>query len=566
MTLASLVVMVGPTSVVTKDQLDRLDAQFASAKAFEIVWSVGGGRTETVEYLTAVAPHRPNVRLTTAAADRAVAEAQGRYVVLLAAEDQPHPGALERLLSFAEKHRLDTVLGRIAVPGSPVPTGLLRDVPGPLEPSQLADPAPDTVLVAVRRDLAVVGDAGLEPVGHCGVMGQESVSSRPGVGASAAELAVAEAAWTGDELVVRGRLPVDESPVVAVLEHRASGRQVVVGLADRTPEDDGSVLVRLAPRRALSGRPLLDGVWQALIQSRDADGGTHLRPLAWTRCPPALLGTEIVIPVSVAGTLALDVGPTTRGLVLPGRAEPSVVEETVRGSLLQLRLPEIHTDGFVGLDGLVGFGDVQVPARLEVDELGVCLRAMATGVSRHRRADGPVRPDLESPDGSQPDGERHRGDAAGRHPAHRAGEDASRRAVVPACPVRWAGDAPARPVRRPTQARAPARAGGGGPPPDSAGPRAAGHLGRPPTDPAPPLPEADALILGCVRRGLSPHGQTPATAPGRPSHLPLCAAPPEDRSHLNDRASIDRARQSQGSTSTVRRAPPALPTGVRLPR
>jgi hypothetical protein len=194
-------------------------------------------------------------------------------------------------------------------------------------------------------------------------------------------VAVAEASWTGDELVVRGRLTVNESPVVLVLEHRASGRQVVVELPDRTPNDDGYVLVRLAPRRVLSGSPLLDGVWQALLQSRDADGGTHLRPLAWTRCPPALLGTEIIIPVSATGTLALDVGPTTRGLVLPGGAEPSAVEETVRGSLLQLRLPEIHTDEFVGLAGLVGFGDVQVPARLDLDHLGVCLRAMATGVT-----------------------------------------------------------------------------------------------------------------------------------------------------------------------------------------
>ncbi len=384
MTLLSVLVAVGASDTITKGHLDSLDNQTLAVQEFEVIWCLDKAAEDTAAYLAAVAPHRPNVSVATVGPAEALTSCRGDYVLVLTPDVRLLPWGLQTLTQFASVHELDTVAGRTSVPGAPVPELLLADLV-PVAPAEalalaLAD---GHAVVATRRSLAEVEGGVLKPAGRCGVATESVAVRRQTDLVPVPAVDCDQVTWDRGVLSVECRVSTGETAIVAVAEHRSSGRQVVLPLPIGTSDDPGQptrTVVRLDPRAAPDDRPLDSGPWRLLLQTADATGTQDLHPIGWRPCPSALLGEDIVIPVRVDGSLGLDVGASTRALVLTDRAELGSIRESSAGSQLHLSLPDIHTFETTGLAGQIGFGDIRVPARLVPAEPGLRLEAMATGI------------------------------------------------------------------------------------------------------------------------------------------------------------------------------------------
>jgi hypothetical protein len=118
--------------------LDALQAQTLSADLIEILVVDDGSTDETWSYLNELAGQRNNIKIfrqphtggPSAGRNRALAEANGEYVFFHDADDYLGPDALRRLLSMAQQHDSDIVVGRVTWMGRPdAEAGFIKTVP-----------------------------------------------------------------------------------------------------------------------------------------------------------------------------------------------------------------------------------------------------------------------------------------------------------------------------------------------------------------------------------------------------------------------------------------------------
>ncbi|MET0694505.1 MAG: hypothetical protein ABWY56_11285 [Propionibacteriaceae bacterium] len=390
----SVLVELAADTEVFRRQLASLDAQSLPSDAYEVLVDGRTAAAETREVAQRLAAHRPNVRvLSPDAGEDLLLSAEGVYVLSLAATDTLFPSALERLRDAAEGHDLDAVIGRTVEGMQPVSATLWSDhvIEGAAD-----DAAGDVVLV--RRSAATRSISGQLTVaaetGRVGVQTAYPTSRRTPTDAVATPpaadrvIAVDDVGWSQGRLELSitasgADLPTGEPHSVALLRHTGSQDTRLVpapvsvdGAADSPV---WRIHVTVDPLDVTS--PLSDGVWQLLLQLGDPDVNADAAVVAvpWAACPAAVLAQVPVVPASLQGRFALDVGAVAHPLVSATDPTLASVTESATGSLLVLPLTRLHVVDTDTVEGFIAQDKMQVPARIVVDGDQARLEAYVSG-------------------------------------------------------------------------------------------------------------------------------------------------------------------------------------------
>ena len=368
--------------------VDSLDAQTLSYRDFEVFFLLTDAGREWGVRLSELALHRPNVRVwggqsdaEPAAPEAVLAEATGEYVLhidagLLAEGVVLLPDALRRLGEFAALHGCDVVVGRNVSPQEFRTPLIFAGDAGRWEP-ELHD-VPATSPLLVRRELLT--EVGLQ---------RDQLLAFPSVGVLAsyptARLAAATSAETEPLLEnlkteLEWRDGVLELSVRAdvVPQRRVTGGQLWLREhaslvefwvpVDTSAGEPGvfTASARIDPGTAAGGEALPVGVWLCGLALATEDSPLTLSRVVLPRSPAphVLLAGQPIALVDVAGQLALDVGAKRHRLV--GRFAPSqvTIDETARGTLMVVRLPNIRSYGSTNALGSVLLDRFRLPAEL----------------------------------------------------------------------------------------------------------------------------------------------------------------------------------------------------------
>lgn len=396
---------------------ESIDAQTLPYSAFDVVFLVHEGQSETLDRLGQLAQRRPNVQVQsyagevgTAVLDRA-REARGEWVLPIGASLQGAsasllPAALERVVAFGDEHRCDIVVGRVSASVASIPiAGTLREDGGQAEaervPSLLESPvkAYRTEFVRTHGELADSGTANV--AGQVGVLASYPLlrDATIGVGASgplSAEVSVKSAAWHDGSLalVVGVTGPADGSLALSV-RHLDEGSEYWLQPAQAREAD--VFAADLDVRTAAAGAPLAEGRWQIYANVYGADGSVLARsPLSAVELPGAAIDQLIVAPSNIGGILTLDVGGTKTSPLPPFTVEQVTISEDAAGALLVARLDDLHVAGSAEHPAALRLGAFRLPGRFVSDGGRARLECFVSGLAStnvlsHQLGFGPIK-------------------------------------------------------------------------------------------------------------------------------------------------------------------------------
>lgn len=373
--------------------LGSLDAQTLPAEQFEITVVDRGLSAEQRQSLDRLAARRTNLVVVP---DSDVAGApDGTFVLRVGADYSLFPEALSRLVAFAEEHGLDGVVGRIVQLGAPVPAFCLRDAPD-LDAAARAEALAGPVTLARRASVQGVGyDVELDDDTRIGVLASYPAAylpTRAGVPGLVVYADRPRLSWEGAEIRIEATGTVadepgdDVRPVLLARQLDTFLTYVLPGEGSLDPRgfDDRVSSWRVAASFApltLAGGPLPTGQWQIDVVL------TGRRASAPVRLPGADLGIGLLDGLAVVtaaeprNTLHLDVGATRHGLVANAAVAEATVTESAAGSLLRVRLPEVHVQTSQPVTGQLGLDRLRVPATIETGSGTAELTAYVSGLA-----------------------------------------------------------------------------------------------------------------------------------------------------------------------------------------
>lgn len=405
---ATLLVHAPKDSSALTRLVAAVDAQTLPYSSFDVVYLVPPSMTATRARLDELSRRRPNVRVgssgTSAEVTSAAQEASGDWLVYLGARpfeqgSQLLPDTLEQLTGFGVRHSCELVIGRTDLDAGRVVNDFLTtdrarvdEVPA----SMLIDCFP----IAMRREFAATHglpfdtDAAeriLAAAENVGVLGRRACvvldtdapedPARPVVESCALQWRDGRAVFT-----ISGSAP--DVPAGARLRlavrRRADRTGYWIDAESATIAPDGTfgATVSVDVRTAADGEPLADGQWQVTV-------GAHGDDLRWSRRVPLLLPTagpalvdgQPVVPMRLNRRLALDVGGSRASVIPHFDADDVIIEDSVRGTRLTVRLDELAVTGDATLPGFVLLGNFRLPAQLVARDGQAQLVAMLSGLA-----------------------------------------------------------------------------------------------------------------------------------------------------------------------------------------
>lgn len=405
-----------------KDLVASLDLQSLPTSAFEVVLIDLGSAADTVQRLRQLTRYRPNYTLVqpfvTSDGRPWLDHCGGDYVLRLRADQRLLPRALERLHAEAEQHQLDAVAARVSRRGSAVPDLYTADQE--LTDQHSVELALTGAAVLVRRSVLLeAGDLddprSLHPR-RTGVLASYPALVQPAEPGPAqpgpTESGPAGGPITQDPPTCRwrenllrveagGTVPApggrsaaigDVRALVSVhhlesgLSHLLEPSEVTAQQVSAAPDDAPatwrwSVTFELDVTAVTAGTPLDPGLWELDLQlSGIEEHATAPVTVAWTSCPPAVIGATMVVPSPVpSATLQLDVGPTTWPLVRAVDPASGTITESAQGSLLDLPLPQLHLNRTEPVAGQIALDQLRLPAQIVMDGSLAHLRSFVSG-------------------------------------------------------------------------------------------------------------------------------------------------------------------------------------------
>ena len=376
--------------------IGTVDNQSMPTDQFELAVVDLGLDDEQRRRLDRLAAHRPNVRVLSADDDWP-AQLAGAYVLEAGHDHRLFPDALNLLLQHALFHGLDAVAGRVVQLGQPFLDSFLRDeaiVHGDSRATALSSPLRLLLRDRVRRennklvfeaDGAEVGILATYPAGH--TLGR---AQQP---ALTLTLDQPDLTWQGGDLRIEAAGSVSdaaETALVPVLLVRQLGSFLThllpsEGAVEADAGDAGrrwQVASTFSPLSAARGAPLPRGQWQVDVVLAGTTRGSSQVRLPGTKLAPALLDGLTVVPADgPRNTLHLDIGPTRLPIIDQANTIDASVTESAAGSLLRVRLPEVHVQTTAALPGTIALDRFQLPAAIETSSGTAILTAFVSGLA-----------------------------------------------------------------------------------------------------------------------------------------------------------------------------------------
>ena len=378
------------------------DGQSARSDSVELVVVDAGSTDGSAARLHQLAGRRANVVVLDGSGDkardrgRALAEASGRYVLVLDQQHRLTRRALELIDRQARETGAGLVLGRVRGPAGSGSFALARDRKS-LDPQAASAALPYSLVTVVRQSLLDHEDpsAALEhpltalpglTVAAVGDVAVATVGGEPSPTTFPTEVLDVVARWVDGLLVVDAELQlcIDGRPDVSgwlVLAATADAFEVTVlgdlrrrggpGYDDIGVSDTWTLHAEVDLSTVVGGEALGDGVWELRLRAATRDAETTF-PLPLVELAPAVLHGRLLATQTSAAWTRLDLGSTRTSLVATVADGDASVVESSAGSLLTLRYPEVHVHG-----------DAVVPARLRLDRFGLPSRLVcADGAAR----------------------------------------------------------------------------------------------------------------------------------------------------------------------------------------
>ncbi|MGI8459933.1 MAG: glycosyltransferase [Propionibacteriaceae bacterium] len=389
-----------------------LDSQTLHTDEFDVVVADAGSVDGSRERLERLAGCRPNLAvLIDADLAAGVAAASGTYVLVIDQQTRVLPEALARMRIAAADGDADVVVGRrLHGAGSTGPLQSGADeatqanpagVPTPLPPELVSAWSDAALLVRRERLVAAVTErsqgwpaAVLAGAGRVAVVPDYACLVSPGTTEPepVTTRAVPDPAlctWTGAALRIEVDVPDGLAPGhhVALVLARSDGSEhalpttcTLVSPARPEPPADGETTdsadatgtpaetgLRVVGKLTVAGpehNSPTDGVYRVRLRSAAPPGEAIDLPAG--RPAPALVSGRAVVVGGGQDGLRIDLGATAAGLVTRLAVDDATIQESARGSLLRVPLPDLYVDGPGRLGGVVALGGLRLPAELVV--------------------------------------------------------------------------------------------------------------------------------------------------------------------------------------------------------
>jgi len=373
------VLILDPPTEALSRVARAVDTQSLSYDSFEVCYLLDGPEKHLHDRLDALRAHRPNVRLSAGErgqladlARECLQGAEADYVLAVPGTTELHPEALARLVELADQSGSEVVEGRASGVGPSLlltQSGLATKVIAAVEGRPAAADWVQAWSDGVRTASPRVAALDSYPISR-GTNELDRVRA----------IRDARATWDGPLLVFSCRLPEELQADEATFFVRSLSTGLEFRLAtqpvDGNEPDRREGWVDLAT--AAAGAALPGGEWEVGLESR---GEALVRlPLPNVPISSAIVRGRPVVRTLRGPQCRLQVDRIRRNLV---HANPALarIEESARGTRLELPLQDLHVAETESLDGRLMLGQLPIAATIRVVDGQASLETWLSGLA-----------------------------------------------------------------------------------------------------------------------------------------------------------------------------------------